>query len=125
MSVLQSLGRTRRRVGTAILAATVLPQTALAAQGGGQGLPTVQQPQNGGGSGSLLGTLHGYAADAVVLVGLLLAVSAFIVVGYSSIGSFTAARQRNEWGTFGMTLVVGVGLCIAIIWLANKASNIL
>ncbi|WP_111748815.1 TIGR03745 family integrating conjugative element membrane protein [Salinisphaera orenii] len=124
MSVRSTLTRVRGRIATAFLTAVAAPQAALAA-GGGSGLPSTTQPTNGGGGNGLLGTLHGYAADAVVLVGLLLAASAFIVVGYSAIGSFTAARQRNEWGTFGMTLVVGIALVIAIIWLANKATDIL
>lgn len=118
LTLYRAAAAVRGRTAYAVLALLVLPQAALA------NMPTVAPPAGGGGGG-LLGTLQGYAAMAAVLLGLLIATSAFFVVGGGAIGKFNEARQRNEWGSFAVTLVIGVMLIVAILWLANKAVTIL
>lgn len=108
------------RCGAAVLlAAGCLPQAALAA------LPTVSAPSAGTGGTGLMGTLQGYLAMAGILVGLTLATAAFLVVGGGALGKFNEARQRGEWGDFAVTLIVGVVLIVAVVWLANQAATIL
>lgn len=109
----------RRRIALATVALATLPQAAFA------DLPSIQQPTNGTGSGSLYDTIQGYAADGAVLLGLLLVTGGFLVVGGSALGKFNEARKRGEWGEFITVIVVGVILVVALIWLANKASDIL
>lgn len=112
-------GFARRRLAFAAVALATLPQAAFA------DLPSIQQPTNGTGSGSLYDTIQGYAADGAVLLGLLLVTGGFLVVGGSALGKFNEARKRGEWGEFITVIVVGVILVVALIWLANKASDIL
>lgn len=110
---------TQRLVALAFLAAGLLPQASLAA------LPTVAAPTSGNGGGGLMGTLQGYLAMAGVLVGLTLATAAFLVVGGGALGQFNEARQRGEWGGFATTLIIGVILIVAVVWLATQAATIL
>lgn len=111
--------RARRRLSFAFLAMATLPQVALA------DLPSIEQPQNGGGGGSLYDNIQGYFADAAVLLGLLLTTAGFLVVAGSALGKFREATKRGEWGEFATVIVVGVVLVVILIWLANKASDIL
>lgn len=97
----------------------LLPSAAFAA------LPTVAAPTSGSGGSGLMGTLQGYLAMAGILVGLTLATASFLVVGGGALGKFNEARQRGEWGDFAVTLIIGVILIVAVVWLANKASTIL
>lgn len=108
----------RQRLAVAVLALATLPQVALA------DLPTVEDPTSGGG-GTLYDTIQGYLADAAILLGLLLATAGFLVVAASALGKFREATKRGEWGEFATVLVVGVVLIVALIWLADKASDIL
>ncbi|GAB3683825.1 TIGR03745 family integrating conjugative element membrane protein [Salinisphaera aquimarina] len=114
-----TLGRTRTRLSAALLALAILPQIALA------DLPSIEQPSNGGGGGSLYDNIQGYLADAAVLLGLILTTAGFLVVAGSALGKFREATKRGEWGEFATVVVVGVVLVVILIWLANKASDIL
>ncbi|WP_444679079.1 TIGR03745 family integrating conjugative element membrane protein [Halomonas sp. E19] len=73
----------------------------------------------------LLTTLQNYLFDFGALGGLILATVAFLIVAIAAIATFNEARVRGEWSKFGVVVVVGVVLIIAIIWLATKASEIL
>ncbi len=86
-------------------------------------LPTLEEPSQG--DGGLISTLQGYLYDFGALIGLILCVVAFLIVGASSIASFKEARERETWGKFTVTVVVGVVLIVAIIWLATEALPIL
>lgn len=103
----------------ALAAAGLVPAQAMA-----QGLPSMEAPSRGEGDG-LLTTLQNYLFDFGALGGLILATVAFIIVAIASIATFNEARVRGEWSKFGVVVVVGVVLIIAIIWLATKASEIL
>lgn len=89
-----------------------------------QGLPTVDAPSQGGGGG-LLKQLQGYLYDFGIVIGLVLCAVAFLLVGSSSLASFKEARERETWGKFAVTVVIGVVLIVTIIWLATEASTIL
>lgn len=107
--------------GLAVMAAAgLLPARALAQQG----LPTMEAPSRGEGSG-LIQTLQNYLFDFGALGGLILATVAFLIVAIASIATFNEARVRGEWSKFGVVVVVGVVLIVAIIWLATKAAEIL
>ncbi len=107
------------RALVAMSTAVLIPAQTMA-----QGLPTMEAPSRGEGDG-LLTTLQNYLFDFGALGGLILATVAFIIVAIASIATFNEARVRGEWSKFGIVVVVGVVLIIAIIWLATKASEIL
>ncbi len=114
-----AVGHARRRLSLVFLAMATLPQVALA------DLPSIEQPSNGGGGGSLYDNIQGYLADAAVLLGLILTTAGFLVVAGSALGKFREATKRGEWGEFITVVVVGVVLVVILIWLANKAADIL
>jgi integrating conjugative element membrane protein (TIGR03745 family) len=89
-----------------------------------QGLPTMDAPSQGSGGG-LMSTLQGYIYDGAILIGLVLCVIAFFVVASSCVASFKEARERETWGKFAVTVMVGVLLVVAVIWLATEAAPIL
>lgn len=120
MTAVRSLfSRARTRGLTALAAIGLVPAQAIA-----QGLPDLEPPSDGVGDG-LLTTLQNYLADFGTLGGLILATVAFLIVAIASIATFNEARVRGEWSKFGVVVVVGVVLIIAIIWLANEAAEIL
>ncbi|HSH57317.1 MULTISPECIES: TIGR03745 family integrating conjugative element membrane protein [Halomonadaceae] len=119
MTTVRSLfSRTRTRGLAALAAVGLVPQAM------GQGLPTMEAPSRGEGGG-LIETLQNYLYDFGALGGLILATVAFIIVAIASIATFNEARVRGEWSKFGVVVVVGVVLIVAIIWLATKAAEIL
>lgn len=90
------------------------------------GLPEIEDPTSGKGNGGLMDTAKGHFQDGIVLVALIIAAVAFIVVANGVISSFNEVREgKNTWGKFGAMAVVGVVLIVIVIWLVNKASNIL
>ncbi|WP_249978025.1 TIGR03745 family integrating conjugative element membrane protein [Vreelandella olivaria] len=119
ISSMARVGGTRARQSLATVAACVmgLPTAALAQ------LPQLEEPSQGG--GGLMSTLQGYLYDFGALIGLILCAVAFLIVGASAIASFKEARERETWGKFTVTVVVGVVLIVAIIWLATEAAPIL
>lgn len=96
---------------------TLLPSIAMAQ------LPELEPPSQGG--DGLMSNAQGYLYDGGILLGLLLATIAFLVVGSSSVASFKEARERETWGKFAVTSLVGVVLIVAIIWLVTEAAPIL
>lgn len=86
-------------------------------------LPEMEEPTQG--DGRLISTLQGYLYDFGALIGLVLCTIAFLMVGASAVASFKEARERETWGKFAVTVVVGVVLIVAIIWLATEALPIL
>ncbi|MCX8966332.1 TIGR03745 family integrating conjugative element membrane protein [Erwinia psidii] len=89
------------------------------------GLPTVEPPSSGSGSG-LMGTLKGYIQDGIVILGLVAAAVAFLVVANSAITTFHEVREgKSNWGKFGAIIVVGIVLLVAVIWLVGKSAEIL
>lgn len=87
-------------------------------------LPELQEPDAGTGDG-LMDTIRNYAADFAVFGGLLIVTVMFIWVAIAALAAFNEARQKDNWGKFGVVICVGVILIVVGIWLANKAADIL
>ena len=110
----------RRRVAMGVSALTLMPAMAMAQSG----LPELEEPSQGG--GGIMSTAQGYIYDGFILGGLILTAAVFIWVGIASLKSFNEARDgRGDWSKFGVTFVLGVGLVLAVIWLATEAAPIL
>lgn len=110
------------RIGTAVMGLLLMFGSGVASAQGA--LPTLEAPSRGEGDG-LISTLQNYAFDFGILVGLIIAVVAFLVVANASVATFNEARVRGEWSKFSIVIVVGVVLIVCIIWLATKAGEIL
>lgn len=108
----------RGHVTAFTLSLMAMPGLALA-----QGLPELEAPSQGG--GGIVATFQGYLYDFGAVIGLILCVAAFLMVGAAGLASFKEARERETWGKFVTTVVVGVILIVAIIWLATEALPIL
>lgn len=117
-SIIRIVKRAKTRLMALVMLAMSLPSLSLA-----QGLPTMDPPSQGG--GGLMSTIQGYVFDFGALIGLILCTIAFLIVGSAAIASFKEARERETWGKFIVTVVVGVALVVAIIWLATEAAPIL
>lgn len=115
--------RRLKQVGVKVSQGLILAGAGVS-QGFAQGLPTMDAPTQGGGGG-LLTTAQGYVYDGAILIGLVLCVVAFMVVASSSVASFKEARERETWGKFAVTAMVGVVLIVAVVWLATVAAPIL
>ncbi|WP_434986937.1 TIGR03745 family integrating conjugative element membrane protein [Vreelandella zhaodongensis] len=89
-----------------------------------QGLPEVDAPSQGGGQG-LIQQMQGYLYDFGIVIGLVLCTVAFLMVGASALASFKEARERETWGKFAVTVIIGVVLIVAVVWLATEAASIL
>jgi len=111
-----------RRITGAVLPLTVaaLPLSALAA-----GLPTMEDPSRGAGSG-IMQTLQNYGYDIVLLVALLVVASMFVGVCYHAYTRYSEIHTgRATWGQFGLTVAVGAILLVVGIWLLTKATGVL
>ena len=89
------------------------------------GLPTLQPPSQGNGSG-IIQTLQNYGYDIVMLVSLLVIASMFIGVCYHAYNVYSEIHTgRKTWGEFGLTVSVGAALLVIGIWLLTNATQIL
>jgi integrating conjugative element membrane protein (TIGR03745 family) len=89
------------------------------------GLPTMEDPSRGQGSG-ILQTLQNYGYDIVMLVALLVVASMFIGVCYHAYSRYSEIHTgRATWGQFGLTVAVGAMLLVVGIWLLTKATGVL
>ncbi len=83
------------------LALAGLPLSAFA-----QGLPTMEDPSRGQGSG-ILQTLQNYGYDIVLLIALLVVASMFVGVCYHAYTRYSEIHTgRATWGQFGLTVAV-------------------
>lgn len=118
MSALQSL----RRISPPLVVLAILsvPPAAHSA-----GLPTMEDPSRGAGSG-IMQTLQNYGYDIVLLVALLVVASMFIGVCYHAYTRYSEIHTgRATWGQFGLTVAVGAMLLVVGIWLLTKATGVL
>lgn len=104
----------------AALAIAVSPLSVLA-----QGLPTLEDPSRGTGSG-IIQTLQNYGFDIVTLIALLVIASMFVGVCYHAYTRYSEIHTgRATWGQFGLTVAVGAILLVVGIWLLTKATGVL
>ncbi|MBY4674369.1 TIGR03745 family integrating conjugative element membrane protein [Burkholderia multivorans] len=89
------------------------------------GLPTMEDPSRGEGSG-ILQTLQNYGYDIVMLIALLVVASMFVGVCYHAYTRYSEIHTgRATWGQFGLTVAVGAILLVVGIWLLTKATGVL
>lgn len=90
-----------------------------------QGLPTLEDPSRGTGSG-IMDTLRNYGYDIVMLIALLVVASMFVGVCYHAYGTYAEIHTgRKTWGQFGLTVAVGAVLLVVGIWLLTEATGVL
>lgn len=90
-----------------------------------QGLPTLEDPSRGTGSG-IIETLRNYGYDIVMLIALLVVASMFVGVCYHAYSTYSEIHTgRKTWGQFGLTVAVGAVLLVVGIWLLTTATGIL
>ncbi|UTW12361.1 TIGR03745 family integrating conjugative element membrane protein [Marinobacterium rhizophilum] len=106
-------------------AALALSLAALPSLSFGLGLPTLENPSRGTGSG-IMETIRNYGYDIVLLVALLVVASMFVGVCYHAYTSYAEIHTgRRTWGQFGLTVAVGAVLLVIGIWLLTEATGIL
>ncbi|MEX5685352.1 TIGR03745 family integrating conjugative element membrane protein [Pseudomonas silesiensis] len=89
------------------------------------GLPTMEDPSRGAGSG-ILQTLQNYGYDIVMLIALLVVASMFVGVCYHAYTRYSEIHTgRATWGQFGLSVAVGAILLVVGIWLLTKATGVL
>ena len=87
-------------------------------------LPTPVAPSTGAPKGNWLNLIKGYAKDAGLVVGLVLAVVAFLWIAWITIAKFNEARRgQAEWGEVGLTAIVAAGVMVFISYLLTEAST--
>lgn len=102
----------------------------LALAGGGStahaALPTVTQPTNAAGSGNYLGMIKAYSAETIVVIGLILAASVFVLVVknamtvYSEIGT-----GKKQWSDLAMHVTIGGILLVVAVYLLTESKNVI
>src|SRR6218665_2238219 len=106
-------------------AAVALGAAALPALSFAQGLPQLENPTRGAGSG-IMETIRNYGYDIIMLVALLVVASMFIGVCYHAYGTYAEIHTgRKTWGQFGLTVAIGAVLLVIGIWLLTEATGIL
>jgi integrating conjugative element membrane protein (TIGR03745 family) len=89
-------------------------------------LPTVVQPSTGAGQGDFLGTIKGYVKDAGIILGLIMALGALLWIGNHFLYDLSEVRKgRKEMGDLVVTGVVGGGVLLMVMFLANAATTVI
>lgn len=89
-------------------------------------LPTPVPPSTSPAAGNWLALIEGYIKDGGLVLGLAIAVIAFLWVSYVAIAKFNDARTgRAEWAEVGLTGVVAAGVLVFIGFLINEAANVI
>ncbi len=87
-------------------------------------LPTATPPSTGAGAGNWLKLIEGYFKDAGLVVGLGIAVAAFLWISWITVSKFNDARKgQAEWGEVGLTAIVAAGVMVFISFLLTEAST--
>lgn len=112
-------------------------------------LPTPLEPTTAPASGHWLDLVKGYLHDGALVLGLIISVTAFLMVAYAALAKFNAARQAKaewgghrsialghfsnirqpkkgatEWAELGLLVVAGAGLLLVIGFLVNAVTTI-
>jgi integrating conjugative element membrane protein (TIGR03745 family) len=72
----------------------------------------------------LIETIKNYAYDGGILLGLLIALLAFLGVAWHSLTVYADVQnQRKTWKDLGAVVGIGALLVVIIIWFLTKASD--
>ena len=89
-------------------------------------LPTPVAPSTAPAAGDYLGVFKGYAKDAGIILGLTLAILAFLWLGYATVAKFNEARGgRAEWAEVGLTGAVAAAVALFVGYFLTAASTII
>ncbi len=90
-------------------------------------LPQAVDPTVGGADTSdYLGMIKGYGAEAGIVIGLLLAIGAFIAVAVALIKRFMDVKDgRADWSGLGGLAVMGGALILIVVFLLNQAATVI
>ena len=106
--------------------ATAFPLVFLMATPALAALPTPSPPSTAPASGDWLGLIKGYIKDGGIVIGLAVAVAAFVWAAWAAIAKFNEARNgRAEWGEVGLLSVVAGGILIFDSYLLGQAAGII
>lgn len=89
-------------------------------------LPVPVAPSTAPPAGDWLGLIKGYGKDAGVVLGLIIAVAAFVWVSYAAVAKFNEARLgRAEWAEVGLLSVAAGGVLLLVSYLLGTAAGII
>jgi integrating conjugative element membrane protein (TIGR03745 family) len=107
-------------------AAAAIPLLLLTSAAALGALPTPVAPSTSPPTGDWLGLIKGYIKDGGLIMGLAVAVAAFVWAAWSAIAKFNEARNgRAEWGEVGLLTVVAGAILIFDSYLLGTASGII
>ena len=87
-------------------------------------LPTPVAPSSGAAGGNWLTLIQGYAKDAGLVLGLVIALAIFLWIAWIMIAKFNEARAgRAEWGEVGLVAIIAAGVMIFTSYLLTEAST--
>jgi len=87
-------------------------------------LPTPIAPSTAPAAGNWLELIKGYIKDGGLVLGLAIAVIAFLWISYITISKFNEARMgKAEWGEVGLTGVAAASVMVFISYLLTEAST--
>ncbi len=89
------------------------------------GLPQMEDPSRGRGSG-ILQTLQNYGYDIIMLVALIVIACMFIGICYHAYMVYAEIQSgKRTWGQFGLTVAVGAMLLVIGVWLLTEGTGVL
>ena len=89
-------------------------------------LPNPTPPSTSPATGDWLGLIKGYIKDGGLVIGLAVAVAAFVWAAWAAISKFNEARNgRAEWGEVGLLAVVAGGILVFDSYLLGTAAGVI
>ena len=89
-------------------------------------LPEPTEPSTSPAAGDWLGLIKGYIKDGGLVIGLAVAVAAFVWAAWAAISKFNEARNgRAEWGEVGLLAIVAGGVLVFDSYLLGTAAGVI
>lgn len=89
-------------------------------------LPTAVAPSTAPATGDWLGLLKGYIKDGGLVIGLFIAIAAFLWLSWIVIADINEARNgKKEWGEVGLSAVVGAAGLLVISYFLGQAAGVI